>query len=503
MPSPLWNPARLAPLVFSTLPMTLSAQSARTAPPDIPAVFPAIEQYITQQMQRNRIPGVAVAIVSNDSVLYARGFGTDGFGAAVTERTGFVLGSMSKSVTALAIMQLVERDLVQLDAPAQQYLPWFRVADARASARITVRQLLHHTSGIPTNAARATGASRTLIDHVRALSDVALNNAPGTVHEYASPNYLVLGAIIEAVTRQSYASYVQSSIFMPLGMRDSHVDQTIAHDLEHPGRLSSGHVYVFGFPVARTLPHEGDRLPTAALISSAADMGRFLVAQLRTDSSALLSAQGLAQMHAGSAPSNGFSYAFGWRDGTIAGERAVHHGGMVPNFRGKMVILPARHLGVVVLTNVSSAIPWPIAPTSHIMADDIAAALIGVALPVPSNKHRWMFGVIGMAMLLITVNQLRGLWRILRDRTNRGGSVLRIGVLIVTDLVFVAAVAFIFPRLAGLSWSEVLSVAPDVAWWLIVSATVSVLTVGARLVRGVRRAAVGIAADGSVHGQTV
>ncbi len=462
--------------------MTLPAQPVRTAAPDVRANITAIESYIARQMQRNRIPGVAVAIVSNDSVIYARGLGTDGFGMPVTERTGFVLGSMSKSITALAVIQLVERNLVQLDAPVQQYLPWFRVADGTASARITVRHLLHHTSGIPTNAPRATAASRTLTDQVRALAGVALHNAPGAVHEYASPNYLVLGAIVEAVSQRSYASYVQASIFTPLGMRDSHVDQIIALDRENPGRLSSGHVYALGFPVARTLPHEGDRLPTAALISSAADMGRFLVAHLRTNSSEILSVSGFAQMHTGGAPADGFSYAFGWRDGTIAGERAVHHGGIVPNFRGKLVMLPDRRLGVVVLTNVSSAIPWPIAPTSHVMADEIVAELVGVRLPVPSNKHRWLFGTIGVAMLLVTGNQLRGLLRTLRSRNN-GDRAPRAVMSMVTDLAFVLAVTFVLPRLAGLSWSELLSTAPDVAWWLILLATVSLATVGVRVVR--------------------
>ncbi len=478
----LKHPRLARHLALAAIPMILPAQPTRSASPDIRADIPAIERYVAQQMQRNRIPGVAVAIVSDDSVIYARGFGTDGFGASITERTGFVLGSMSKSITALAVMQLVERNLVQLDAPVQQYLPWFRVADATASARITVRQLLHHTSGIPTNAPRATGASRTLTDQVRALADVTLNNAPGAVHEYASPNYLVLGAIVEAVSLRSFASYVQASIFAPLGMRDSHVDQTIALDRENPGRMSSGHVYLFGFPVARTLSPEGDRLPTAALISSAADMGRFLVAQLSTDSSELLSAAGFAKMHTGGAPSDGFSYAFGWRDGTIAGERAVHHGGIIPNFRGKMVILPDRRLAVVVLTNVSSAIPWPIAPTSHIIADEIAAALIGVTPPAPSEKHRWLFGAIGAAMLLVTISQLSGLLRILRGR-NDGDRASRAGISMLTDLAFVAAVAFVIPRLAGLSWRELLSAAPDVAWWLIIAATLSLATVGARLVR--------------------
>lgn len=472
-------------LVLAAMPMTLPAQTARAAAPDFRAKIPAIERYVTQQMQRNRIPGLAVAIVSDDSVVYARGFGTDGFGAPVTERTGFVLGSMSKSFTALAVMQLVERKLVQLDAPVQQYLPWFRVADASASARITVRQLLHHTSGIPTNAPRAKGTSLTLTDQVRALAGVSLNNPPGAVHQYSSPNYQVLGAILEAVSQRSYASYVQSSIFTPLGMRDSYVDPKLAPGPGNPGTLSSGHVYVFGFPLARTLPHEGSRLPTAALISSAADMGHFLVAQLRTDSSDLLSAAGLAQMHTGGAPSAGFSYAFGWRDGTIAGENAVHHGGIVPNFRGKMVMLPDRRLGVVVLTSVSSAIPWPITPTSHVMADEIAAALIGEPLPTPSGKHRWLFGLIAAAMLLIIISQLRGLLRIYRG-PGKGDRGPRARISLLMDLAFVAAVAFVLPQLAGLSWGELLSVAPDVAGWLVIAATLSLVTAWARVARGAR-----------------
>ena len=475
-----WRLARFLVVVTVAMPLSLFAQPARSVAPDIGANIPAIERYIAQQMQRNRIPGAAVAIVSNGSVIYAKGFGTGGSGAPVTERTGFVLGSMSKSFTALAIMQLVERNLIQLDAPVQHYLPWFRVADAAESARITVRQLLHHTSGIPTSAPRASGTSPTLTDQVRALAGVALNNAPGALHQYSSPNYQVLGAVVEAVSQQSFASYVQSSIFAPLDMKDSYVDQAVALDREHPGRLSSGHVYTFGFPLARTLPHEASRLPTAALISSAADMGQFLVAQLRTDSTKILSSAGLAKMHTGGAASEGFSYAFGWRDGRVAGEPAVHHGGIVPNFRGKMVMFPERRLGVVVLTNVSSAIPWPIAPTSHVMADEIAAALIGKPQPDPSEKHRWLFGVIGAVMCLIIINQLRGLLRIYWGRNN-GYSGRRVGFSALADLAFVAAVAFVIPGLAGLSWSQLLSWAPDIAGWLILAATLSLITAGARV----------------------
>ncbi|MEO8226327.1 MAG: serine hydrolase domain-containing protein, partial [Gemmatimonadota bacterium] len=196
------------------LPAFAQDPGAGTRTPD----FGAIDAYVARAMAADRVPGASIAIVHGDTVVHVRGFGSDGRGNPVTGETGFVLGSMSKAFTALAVMQLVERGRVELDAPAQRYLPWFRVGDSAASAAITVRQLLLHTSGIPTRAARARGDARTLTDHVRALASVKLAHAPGTVHEYASPNYLVLGAIVEAVARRPFGAYVEQEIFAPLQM---------------------------------------------------------------------------------------------------------------------------------------------------------------------------------------------------------------------------------------------------------------------------------------------
>ena len=228
-------------------------------------------------MREDRVPGVALAIVRGDQVMHIRGFGENGMGRAVTPSTSFLLGSMSKAFTAMAVMQLVERGLIALDTPIQRYLPWFRVADSVASRVITVRHLLNHTSGIPTRAARARGDTRTITDHVRALSRVTLAHAPGEVHEYASPNYLVLGALVETVSGQSFAAYVQQHIFAPLNMTNSETDQTRA--MTHG--MARGHRYLFGFPSAVTLRYESDRMPTAALISRAEDLSHFLIAQLR------------------------------------------------------------------------------------------------------------------------------------------------------------------------------------------------------------------------------
>jgi len=346
--------------------------------------FTAIDAHISAVMSADRLPGASVAIVHDGQLVHARGFGTDGTGRPVTVRTGFMLGSMSKAFTALAIMQLVDRGVVALDAPAQRYVPWFRVADRNASATITVRQLLHHTSGIPTRAARAKGKGRTLSDHVRALSSTTLSQAPGIRHEYASPNYIVLGAIVEAVTGVSYATYVEREIYAPLAMRDSYTDRARAFD----HGMAQGHLYLLGFPLALTLPFEGDRLPTAALISSAQDMAQFLIAQLQDgvyQGAPVVSATAAQAMHRGVAQAAGCRYGFGWRDGVIGGARAVYHGGVTPTFRGKMVMLPEAGWGVVVLTNASTGIPLPIMPTSHRLADEIAAYLAGVPLPPPTS----------------------------------------------------------------------------------------------------------------------
>ena len=114
--------------------------------------FDAIDRYVAAKVRASGVPGFALAIVQGDQVRHLRGFGVaDSSGRLVTPQTPFILGSTSKSFTALAVLQLVEGRRLDLDAPVRRYLPWFQVADSTASATITIRQLLHHTSGLSTS----------------------------------------------------------------------------------------------------------------------------------------------------------------------------------------------------------------------------------------------------------------------------------------------------------------------------------------------------------------
>src|SRR5215208_8208563 len=112
--------------------------------------FDAVDTYVSRKMKELGIPGAALVIVQGDQIVHLKAFGVaDADGRPVTPQTPFFTGSTGKSFTALAIMQLVEAGKIKLDAPVQTYLPWFRVADADASERITVRQLLNQDSGLP------------------------------------------------------------------------------------------------------------------------------------------------------------------------------------------------------------------------------------------------------------------------------------------------------------------------------------------------------------------
>src|SRR5437763_10799686 len=131
-------------LALGVSPLPAQAFSQRQTPD-----FARIDRYVTAQMQEAHIPGLALGVVHGDHIVHLRGFGVaNPAGQPVTPQTPFILGSLSKSFTAVAIMQLIEAGKMELDAPVQRYLPWFRVANRNASAQIRVYHLLHQTSGL-------------------------------------------------------------------------------------------------------------------------------------------------------------------------------------------------------------------------------------------------------------------------------------------------------------------------------------------------------------------
>ena len=347
----------LITLLMVCLMATTSILPAYATPLQADADFSAVDAYVKAQMKSLNTPGLALAIVRGDQVAYVHGYGEAGLERSVTPQTPFMIGSTTKSFTALAIMQLVEAGQIELDAPVQTYLSWFRVADPLASAQITVRHLLNQTSGFSNAAGLQEEVAHDLSDNaietsVRRLAGVNLVRSPGTAHEYSNVNFTILGLIVQTVSGQSYESYVQEHIFAPLEMRHSFTSQ----DKAMQDGMATGHVTWFGIHLPKDMPFNRGNLPNGFLICSAEDMARYLIAQLndgRYGNVSVLSPQGVAAMHQPAVPTRipGEYYGMAWYVGTLDGAPAVYHSGENANFSTHIILVPEEKLGVVVMMN--------------------------------------------------------------------------------------------------------------------------------------------------------
>jgi len=451
-----------------------------TAEPD----FAAIDRFVQSEMDAQRIPGLALGIVQGDRIVHIRGFGkADRSGRDVTPQTPFIIGSLAKSFTALAIMQLVEAGKVDLDAPVQRYIPWFRVADEEASARITVRNLLNHTSGLSTKTGRSFQGSgdtsdRALEKAVRKLSTAQLTKPVGATHQYSTINYSVLGLIVQAVSGQSYERYIQEHIFGPLQMRDSFTSEAEAE----PQGLATGHHYWFGRPAATDLPYNRGLLPAGYLISSAEDMAHYLIAQLndgRYGSATVLSPAGMAEMHrpAVPTPEANTSYGMGWFIGPVNGIPAVFHQGETFNYHANIVLIPESHQGVVVLMNAENSLDLFLRGRMGSVSEGVASLLEGQEPPSPPSNIGIF--IVYAALFGLIVLQVGGMIRsaaALRRRrvpTGRFGWKSRTALALALNLAWALLVLVLLPKQFGVPLLTLAQGLPDLAYVLLVSGVVA------------------------------
>jgi CubicO group peptidase (beta-lactamase class C family) len=482
-------------LALLALPFTVlsAAAAAHSNEPDIAR----IDAYVSEQVQANHIPGVALGLVHNDQIVHLRGFGSaDQSGRAVTPQTPFTLASVSKSFTALAVMQLVEAGKVKLDTPVQRYLPWFRVADPVASARITLRHLLYHTSGLPTSACSTDQVTMTLEQFVRSLGTVVLDRPVGSRYEYCSANYDVLGLIVQTVSGQSYGTYVQQHIFAPLQMHDSFASE---QEARRDGR-AQGYRWLFGVPVPFDY-YQAFAVPAGFLSSSAEDMTHYLVAQMnegRFGSTSILSSAGIATMHAPAVLREGGSgsYGMGWVNGPLAGVPAIWHDGNNAVASTRLLIEPQTHWGAILLVNGNTLIPVDGANTALTsLADGVTRLLVGQP-PQASTSLTTFYLIFDSILVVLSALALWPLLRLRRwsrkfgQRLQQRPQFLRLGLRLTWDVVLPVAlllgVSLLASELGATSWDWILLGWPDLGSWVLAICALLLLTGVIRAVLAVR-----------------
>ena len=327
--------------------------------------------FIQNVIRSHELPGLAIGIVANNEVVYARGWGVKSIETQepISMTTVFHMASISKPFVATAIAQLLEQGQVQLDAPVVTYLPYFKLDDNRYRD-ITVQQMLSHVSGMPDVMDYEWGAPRydggALEHYVRSLSSEKLICEPGGKFAYSNMAFECLGDVIAKVSGMSFDDYVKRYILDPAGMAESSFLKP-----EHlPGNWAAPHVRVLTNLAWASYPYNRMHGPSSTLHSSALEMchwaivnlnrGKFRDSKILNPSSYDLLWQPRAE--AGEGRQVGLS----WFLGEYRGEKTVEHGGGDVGFNTYFIMLPDKGAAVAVLCNL---IPAPVKKMAYSALD--------------------------------------------------------------------------------------------------------------------------------------
>ena len=331
---------------------------------DHEAVRRHLEAVVRHQMRKHDVTGLSIALVDDQRVLWAQGFGwADRENkVAATPQTIYRVGSISKLFTATAAMQLAERGRLDIDQPLKKVLPEFSIGSRYAGTEaITPRQLMSHHAGLPRDVLKGMWSTQP-VPFTQTVHDLRESDAaypPDTVFAYSNTGVALLGHAIQNVSGQEFHVHMERSLLRPLGMADSAFLPGVS-----PSPLMAK-AYLRGKLTDE--PPLGNT-PAGGLNSSVLDLGRFLsmvFAQGRVGEQQIVKRETLAEMlrpqNRGVALDVGFGTGLGWMLSTLGTDAirnagpVIHHNGATVMFRSQMFALPEHKLGVVVLSNASTA----------------------------------------------------------------------------------------------------------------------------------------------------
>ncbi len=327
--------------------------------------------FIQNVIRCHELPGLAIGIVADNEIVYARGFGVQSIETQkpISMTTIFHMASISKPFVATGIIQLVEQNQIQLEAPIITYLPYFKLDDERYG-EITIQQMLSHISGMPDvedyEWVKPVFDEGALERYVRSLSTRKLLSQPGEKHAYSNMAFECLGDVIAKVSGMSFDDYVKEHILNPAGMTESSFLKP-----EHlPENWAAPHVRLLANQAWDGYPYNRMHGPSSTLHSSALEMCYWAITNLNRGqirgvqilSSASYDMLWKPQAEAGDGEQVGLS----WFLGEYRSQKMIKHGGSDTGFRTHLVMLPDKQCAVVVLCNL---IPAPVEKIAYSALD--------------------------------------------------------------------------------------------------------------------------------------
>ena len=339
-----------------------------TQPASLPSDF---DDFVNNSLRQWGVPGAAVAIVKDDEMVFAQGYGVREVGrdAPMDEHTIFGIGSAAKAFTAAAVAALVDDGKLHWDDPVIEHLADFQLSDPWVTRQVTLRDLLCHRTGLPRGVGILLRSGIDLETYLHRYRHAEFEHSFRSRYLYSNTNFDWAGQVVEAVSGQGWGEFVARRIFEPLEMTAS---STNVAALKNAANLSAPHALLKGELKAIPRLDIGDD-PAGSINTSAADMAQWLRLQLaggRYAGAQVLSPDAVREMHAPQmavphpeesevAPlymlhptTNFWTYGFGWWVQDYHGAKLVWHGGQINGYASMVAMLPGENFGFAVLTNI-------------------------------------------------------------------------------------------------------------------------------------------------------
>ena len=333
-------------VVLAVLPVASAAQ--RAAPNDR---WASVRDTVRELMTRTNIPSVSVAVAHGGKIIWEEAFGLADREKMIpaTPNTMYSLASISKPMTATALMTLVERGRIDLDRPANDYLGAGKLTGLAGDASgATVRRVMSHTAGLPLHYQfYYANEPYPVVSNDETIARYGiLVTPPGEVYEYSNLGYGIIDHIVSRVSGSPYADFMRANVFLPLGL--THTSVGIGQGLEQYVALRYDQK-LRAFPF-----YDFDHRGGSAVFSSAHDLVRFGMFHLKdhlADQRPILRDATIDEMHRAVAPAN---YGLGWIITEREGQRIVAHTGGMPGVQTILALYPTEDVAIVVLTNMSA-----------------------------------------------------------------------------------------------------------------------------------------------------